>query len=441
MEAEQEAVGRCFANGEAVSCCGDKNTYPIPFITIYYFLLLFMTAPSIQWLFEPETIRFLQDNEEQDPERFLLSKALANKGWDTRLLTRQLKGIKTAKQKIPTYYKNTGVLYPPSVSLEQASSEVTARFKASIIAADTIIDLSGGMGIDTYFFSLQCQAIIYVEPQQELLYIASHNFKTLGANHIQCVCSNAAQFLDTYKGHSQLIYIDPSRRKEGKRLADYKDWEPDIIGLKAQFWKVADQILIKLSPMTDISAVCKELGEVKEVFVVSDRNECKEVLLLLEQHFVGEPQIHAVLLQNGEITKYSFYASEEQSASALFSDPLQYLYEPDVAILKAGAFKKIAVDVGLKKIQAHTHLYTSTSLVAGFPGKTFQIIAVKPYSKNNITALIEKEKDFHVLARNANVTPEQVKKLFKLVERGSQYLIIFKGVNGTAQVAMATRLK
>lgn len=400
-----------------------------------------MTASGIQWLFEQDTIDFLQANEEKEPESLLLSKALANKGWNTSLLVRQLKGMKTAKQKFPTFYKNSGILYPPAVSLEQASSEVTARYKASLIKADAVIDLSGGMGIDTYFFSLQCKEMVYVEPQQELLDIAAHNFKALKAEHVHCVCATAAEFLESYQGHSQLIYIDPSRRKEGKRLSDYKEWEPDIVGLKTQLWKAGDQILIKLSPMTDITAVCNALGEVKEVFVVSDRNECKEVLLQLEQHFQGEPRIHAVLLQNAEKTEYSFYASEEHAASPAYSDPLNYLYEPDVALLKAGSFKKIAVDQQVKKIQQHTHLYTSVQLQEKFPGKVFQLESVMPYSKSNITALIGKERDFHVLARNATITPEQVKKQFKLVERGKQYLIIFKGGNGTAQVAKATRLK
>ena len=400
-----------------------------------------MTASSLQWLFEPETIRFLQEHEDKDAESLLLSKALANKGWDTRLLVRQLKGIKTAKQKLPTFYSNHNILYPPPVSLEQASSEVTARFKASIIKANTIIDLSGGMGIDTYFFSLQCEAMIYVEPQQELLEIAAHNFNVLKANHVQCICSTAAQFLEGYTAHSDLIYIDPSRRKEGKRLADYKEWEPDIIGLKPQLWKAADKILIKLSPMTDISAVCKELGEVKEVFVVSDRNECKEVLVQLEKNFSGEPQIHAVLLQGEEEKRYHFYASEEQQAAPLFGDALHYLYEPDVALLKAGAFKKIAVDYGVKKIQAHTHLYTSEAVREDFPGKTFQVEEVKAYSKSNVTTLLGKEKDFHVLTRNSTVTPEQVKKQFKLIERGNRYLIVFKGGNGDTMVVKALRLK
>jgi hypothetical protein len=400
-----------------------------------------MTLPSVHWLFEPETIRFLQDNEEKEPESLLLSKALANKGWDTRLLVRQLKGRRTAKQKFPTLYSNSGILYPPSVSLEQASSEVTARFKASLANGDTIIDLSGGMGIDSYFLSLQCKALIYVEPQQELLEIAAHNFNALQAHHVECLCADAATFLEKYKRHSDLIYIDPSRRKDGKRLADYKEWEPDIVGLKPQMWKAADKILIKLSPMTDITAVCLALGEVKEVYVVSDRNECKEVLLQLEQHFTGEPRIHAVLLNGTEKKVYSFYASEEQLASPSFSDPLDYLYEPDVALLKAGAFKKMAVDNEVKKIQAHTHLYTSSTLCSHFPGKTFQVESVKSYSKSNVAALIEKEKDFHVLTRNATVTPEQVKKQFKLVERGNRYLIIFKAGNGDTKVARAVRLK
>jgi THUMP domain-like len=400
-----------------------------------------LTTHSTDWLFEQETIRFLKDNEEKNPESFLLSKALANKGWDTGLLVRQLKGIKTAKQKFPVFYNNPNILYPPAVSLEQASSEVTAKFKASIVRADRIIDLSGGMGIDTYFFSEQCKEMIYVEPQQELLNVAAHNFKALQAHFIQCIGATAEQFLEGYNETSDLIYIDPSRRKEGKRLADYKEWEPDIVGLKPQLWKVTNTILIKLSPMTDLSAVCKELGEVSEVFVVSDRNECKEVLVQLKQGFIGEPRVHAVLLHGVTKRQYSFYASEEQAASPLFSDPLNYLYEPDAALLKAGAFKKLAVDHNVKKIQAHTHLYTSEQLEDDFPGKIFQVESVKSYSKSNVSLLIEKEKDFHVLTRNATVTPEQVKKQFKLIERGHRYLIIFKSGNGTTFVARVLRLK
>ncbi|MDB5272490.1 MAG: SAM-dependent methyltransferase [Chitinophagaceae bacterium] len=400
-----------------------------------------MSTPSIDWLFETETLRFLRDNEDKDPESFLLSKALANKGWDTRVLARQLKGIKTAKQKFPTFYHNAKILYPPAVSLEQASSEVTARFKASLVPANIVIDLSGGMGIDSYFFSLTCKELIYVEPQAELLQLAAHNFQALGATQVTCVNSTAAEFIAAHHTACDLFYIDPSRRKEGKRLASYKEWEPDIIGLKPQLFELAKHILIKLSPMTDVTEICKALGEVKEVFVVSDRNEVKEVLLLLEKNFKSEPLIHAVLLKGEEEKRYSFYTSEEQTAIPLYSVPLHYLYEPDGALLKAGAFKKIALDASVKKIHAHTHLYTSQELNADFLGKIFQVEEVRVYSKSNVEALIGATKAFHVLTRNAIITSEQVKKQHQLIERGNRYLLFFKGGDGATYVAKAERLK
>ncbi|HSZ72636.1 MAG TPA: hypothetical protein VK750_08160 [Cytophagaceae bacterium] len=399
-----------------------------------------MTELPFRFLFEAETIQFLRENEEKDPESFLLSKALSNKGWDTRLLARQLKGLKIAKQKFPSFYNNPNILYPPSVSLEQASSEATARFKASLVKAERIVDLSGGMGIDSYFLSLQCNELVYVEPQEELLRLASHNFKALRADHVHCICQTAAGYLATQDQSCDLFYIDPSRRKEGKRLSNHLDWEPDIIGLKPQLWKRSKQILIKLSPMTDITEICKALGEVREIFVVSDRNECKEVLLLLERGFKDEPHIHVVMLNVKGERRFSFYVSEEQEATPLFSIPLQYFYEPDAALLKAGAFKKIALDNGVKKIHPHTHLYTSETLKEKFPGKIFDLVEVKPYSKNSIEALTGKEKDFHVLTRNATITAEQIKKQYKLVERGNNYLIIFKGGDGSTYIAKAVRM-
>jgi hypothetical protein len=193
--------------------------------------------------------------------------------------------------------------------------------------------------------------------------------------------------------------------------------------------------------MTDVTEICKALGEVKEVFVVSDRNEVKEVLLLLEKNFRAEPLIHAVLLKGAEEKRYSFYTSEEQTALPLYSSPLQYLYEPDGALLKAGAFKKIALDAGVKKIQAHTHLYTSQELNEDFLGKTFRVEEVRVYSKSNVEALIGASKDFHVLTRNATITSEQVKKQHQLIERGNRYLLIFKGGDGATYVAKAERLK
>jgi hypothetical protein len=400
-----------------------------------------VTDYTTNWLFEEATLHFLKEHEDKDPESILLSKALGNRGWDTRILARQLQGLKTAKHKFPTLYKHPRVLYPSSLSLEQASSEVTAKFKASLAGAQKMVDLSGGMGIDTYFFSLLCPEVVYVEPLEELFQLAKYNFNVLQADHVRCINNTAEEFLKTDQGTYDLLYVDPSRRKDGRRLASYRDWEPDIIGLKQDLWKHADRLMIKLSPMTDIAEICKELGEVKDVFVVSDRNECKEILLLLERNFIGEALIHAVLLHGDGMQEYHFYPSEEQSAVASFSDPLQYVYEPDVALLKAGAFKTVAVLANAKKIHPHTHLYTSDVLNKDFPGKIFRVEEVKTCSKSHLEDLMNKKKDFHVLTRNAVLTSEQVKKQYKLVERGAQYLIIFKGGNGGQHVVKAERIK
>lgn len=399
-----------------------------------------MEKQKLDWLFETETQQFLEKNMDQAPESFLLSKALANKGWDTKVLARQLKGLKIAKAKFPTWYSTSGILFPVAVSLEQASSELTAKYKAGLLKGDSAVDLSGGMGVDSFFLSQRVKHFIYVEPNQELHDLTQHNFKKLEAQNIQCYNCSAVDFLKQNKEQFSWVYIDPSRRKGNERLAAFSEWEPDLIGLKPLIWEFADHMLIKLSPMVDLTEVCKEIGEVKEVHVVSDRNECKEVLLVVEKGWLEPYRIVAVVLKEEQCFEYAFTVLEEQEAKPLYSDALEYLYEPDTALLKAGAFKKVAIDFNIKKIHPHTHLYTSDILVAPFVGRSFQVQDVKECTKKNMNNLIAKGSDFHVMTRNAMLTADQVKAQWKLIERGDLYLILFKGLDGKQYIAKAKKV-
>ncbi len=399
-----------------------------------------MAEQEHPWLFTAEVQTFLCSNEDKAPESFLLSKALANKGWDTKVLVRQLKGLKIAKSKIPTWYRTQGIVYPVSVSLEQASSELTARYKASLLQGDRGVDLSGGMGVDAYFLGRYCTHFVYVEPLQTLHDRTVQNFKALGVSHIQTVCAGAAEFLNDQQETYDWVYVDPSRRKEGQRMAAFAAWEPDVVGLKSKIWRITNRLLIKLSPMIDIAEVCKEVGEVKEVHVLSDRNECKEVLLLVEKGWTAPYRILAVLLKQDQQEVYGFTVAEEQATVAEFSVVKQYVYEPDVALLKAGAFKKIAVDQQVYKIHPHTHLYTSDTFNDHFLGRCFQVEQVVECTKKNIKDLIGTQRDFHVLTRNALLTADQVKSQWKLIERGDLYLMLFKGLNGLQYIAKAKRI-
>lgn len=395
---------------------------------------------DISWLFSPEVQAFLKANEDKSPESFLLSKALANRGWDTKIIVRQLKGLKISQLKFPSWYSCHLILYPPAVSLEQASSEITARYKSSLVS-DSIVDLSGGMGIDSYFLSRVATRLTYVEPSKELYDLSTHNFQALGAFHITTICATAEDFLTNHHESFEWVYVDPSRRKEGQRMTSFSAWEPDVVGLKNLIWEKTNHMLIKLSPMIDISAVCKEIGEVKEVHVVSDRNECKEILLVVEKGWEKPYRIVAALLKQDQKETYSFYQEEEQISLPQFSSALAYLYEPDVALLKAGAFKKIAIDYKLFKIHPHTHLYTSHSPVSHFLGRIFKVDAIVEYNKKNLKELIGSTKDFHVLTRNAALTADQIKTQWKLIERGDQYLIAYKGLDGLQYIAKTYRVQ
>ena len=399
-----------------------------------------MQEEEFKWLFSDEAQSFLKANADKNPESFLLSKALSKKGWDAKIIARQLKGLKVAEHKFPTWFRTAGILYPPAISIEQASSEVTAKYKADIFKGERIVDLSGGMGIDSYFLSIGCTDFIYVEPSEELNEISTYNFQKLGAKNIKSVCAKAEDFLQENKIQFSGLYVDPSRRKGEQRIAAVAHWEPDVITLKPAMWNVADSILIKMSPMVDISEVCKELGEVKEVHVVSYRNECKEVLLLLNKGWTKPYQIIVASLKEEKNETYAFYTTEEQDAEPTFSEALKYIYEPDSALLKAGAFKKVAVDFKLNKVHAHTHLYTSKELYPNFMGRCFVVEEVMVCSKKNISGLVAKEKDFHVMTRNSVLTADQVKAQWKLIERGERYLILFKGLDGLQYVAKTKRV-
>jgi 16S rRNA G966 N2-methylase RsmD len=396
---------------------------------------------ELEWLFTEEAQNFLKANADKNPESFLLSKALSNKGWDTKLLVRQLKGLRVALSKFPTWHRSEGIVYPASISLEQSSSEFTAKYKATLAGGARVADLSGGMGIDSYFLSRVCNNLTYIEPSKELFEITMHNFYALGATNINGHCCTAEDFLKANNDHFSCLYLDPSRRKGEQRIAAVSLWEPDVMGLKGSLWNISDTILIKMSPMVDITEVCKELGEVKEVHVVSHKNECKEVLLLLSKGWDKPYKVVAAVLTDDKVDRYEFYAKEEQDAMPAYSEALLYIYEPDVALLKSGAFKKVATDFNVSKIHAHTHLYTSKEMRPDFMGRCFQVEDLLQCNKKNISNLVGKEKDFHVITRNAALTADQVKAQWKLIERGNRYLILFKSIDGAQYIAKTKRVE
>lgn len=365
-------------------------------------------------------------------------------GIPTSVLFEQISARKKARQKLPLYYATNGIVYPPQQSWEQSSSQQTAEFKSevasSLIGRSAVMaDLTGGFGVDAYFFSRKVGSVHYVEPNNELLELARHNHKMLGAANIEYHNQKAEEYLDTSPSHCDLLYFDPSRRTEDKkRVLTFEDSQPDVVALADKIYGKTEWLLVKASPMLDLQAGISQLRHVRRVFVVSVRNECKEVLFLGQKGFAGTLEIETVNLTGSHDERYTFTIPEEQSSSSHFSDPQLFLYEPNASILKAGAFKSIGTRYALKKIHANTHLYTSDVLLDDFPGRKFRIESFVKPDRSTMKNFFPDGKA-NVTTRNYPLTAEALKKKTGLSDGGEKFLIAFTGTSRKF-VAVAQRL-
>lgn len=407
--------------------------------------LYFYSMDIWQALLQQDVQQFIVDNERVDAHSISLhQKSLHN--IPPGLLAAQILGRQKARTKLSSYYQGKNILYPPSLNLEQSSSEATAIFKSKIIAAAvrskaSLIDLTGGFGVDSFFLSRVANTVIHVEPDAELQKIAAHNHKQLGASNIFYENKTAEVLVDGFQEKVDVFYIDPARRKAGQKVFAFADCEPNIEMLQHKLFSIGTYLLIKAAPLLDISMALHQLQFVRNVLVVAVENECKEVLFWCERDFAGEPEIKAVSLNNAgeELSSFSFTQKSEQSSLVKFDEPDQYLYEPNAAILKAGAFKSIANAFDLFKLAPSTHLYTSRSLHTSFPGRIFKLETLVKADTKSVHALLPEAKA-NILTRNYPLKPVELKKKLKLKDGGNKYLLAFSGQKNK-YLALCSRLQ
>ena len=307
-------------------------------------------------------------------------------GIDREFVIRQIHARQVLSKKLPSWAENDELVFPKKLSLEQCSSELTAKYKSSLAKGKTLIDLTGGMGVDTAFLSDNFNKTYYVEMQEELCEIAKHNFKVLNKN-IEVVNDNAEHFI-TICDDVDCVYLDPARRDEyGRKMVSLHDCSPDVVELHDILLEKAKRILIKVSPMLDIEMVKKELKDISEIHVVAVRNECKEILIEIQKFRNSETQnfetsINVIATDLREGWNFAFTENEELEAQWTLADNVgKYLYEPGVACMKAGCFKLLSQRYGLDKLHRNSHLYTSDELVIDFPGRIFEVLNVVPFDK------------------------------------------------------------
>ena len=330
-------------------------------------------------------------------------------------IVQQIKGKKVAQKKFP-YLLKEGIVFPPNLNLEQASSQATAEFKAQNLNGKSFIDLTSGFGIDAYFLSQNFEEITLVEQNSDLLEIVKHNWTILD-READFINENLENFLKQNGQTYNLVYLDPARRDEHKNKKFLlEDLSPNLLEIQDQLLKISDRIIIKLSPLIDISYLISTLKNVAEIQIIAVRNEVKELLVFVYSNN-DKPQttITCINLESEE-EFFSFNYEEEKSAESEFSEPLKYLYIPNNAVLKSGGFNSISVKFNLKKIHPNSHFYTSDKLVEDFPGRVLQVEIID--SKQ-----IKKGEKFNIISKNYPLTPDEIKKKYKIKDGGNDYLI------------------
>ena len=394
---------------------------------------------------------------------------------DKQFVIRQIQARQVLSKKLPSWAESDELVFPKKLSLEQCSSELTAKYKALLLSTNPhessrkisdnscilvdekeirvntcrsvekkgiLVDLTGGMGVDTSFLSDNFDKTYYVEMQEELCDIARHNFKILNKN-IEVVNDNAEHFLTTC-GEVDCIYLDPARRDEyGRKMVSLHDCSPDVAELQDVLFEKAKTVMVKLSPMLDIDIVKKELKNIKEIHIVAVKNECKEILVILGQQTTDNGQQSSSITHGSQLIatdlrenwNFSFTEDEEHNAEWTLADKVgRYLYEPGAAFMKAGCFKLLSQKYNLDKLHRNSHLYTSDELVADFPGRIFEVINVVPFdkkAKKNLweTTSLSSQLIAHgsqpkasIAVRNFPLSAEELKKNLGLQDGGDFYI-------------------
>lgn len=344
----------------------------------------------------------------------------------TKELAEQIEAKLKSKSKLPTWFSTENIYYPNKLNISQTSSELAANYKASIINGSSLADITAGFGVDCYSFSKILKHVYHIEKNENLSKIALHNFKRIGVSNIDFVTADGIEFIRETNEKFDCIFVDPSRRTNTNKKVFYlTDCEPDVTKHIDLLFSKSDTILIKTGPLLDLSVGLHQLKHVSEIHIIALANDVKEVLWVLKQGFIEEPSIKAVNLKPNSQDIFEFLGSEEKAAVPQFSEPKKYLYEPNAALLKSGAFKLISSRFTIQKLHLHSHLYTSRILQT-FPGRSFEIKTVLNYNKKEIQKL--RLTSANITTRNFPDSVATIRKKLKLKDGGVDFLFFTKNI-------------
>ena len=369
----------------------------------------------------------------------------AEEGVDIKWCLQQIEGWQKACEKLPQWAEVDGLWYPPALSMEQCSSEHTAEYKKSVVsrllpdASERLCftDLTGGYGIDfSYMASLFAESC-YVERNAELCRVAEHNFKVLSLAGAKVVCADSTEYLRSATANYSVLYLDPARRDGvGRKTVAIGDCTPDIGAILDALLCASRYVVIKLSPMLDISAALVVLKCVREIHVVSVKGECKELLFVLDRLYEGKPVYYAV---NLGFSDQVFTCTHEEKNSALLRVASEHvasasatcIYEPHASILKAGLQDVLCERYAVEKLHPMSNLFVSSSPVQDFPGRGFEIVASCGFGKKELRAMLAGVTKANITARNFPTSVAELRKKLRLAEGGDVYLFATTVADGS----------
>jgi 16S rRNA G966 N2-methylase RsmD len=380
---------------------------------------------------------FIQENLKKDTVRLVLEHH-KYPDLDIKKLANQINIRKKATSKLPTWSNNDAIFFPSTISWQQCSSEYTAKYKAQLLKGKTIIDLTGGFGVDVFFFAQMFEVVTYVERDTELSEIVAYNYKVLNQKNIKIMNQDSLGFIENHKP-VDVIYLDPARRDaQQQKIITLEDSTPNILEIQEMLLSKANYILLKTSPMLDIHKAIKDLKKVESVHVVAVENECKELIFVLNKNADANINLTCVNIQRDGKMDIS-EAKWEESINLEYSMPNSYMYDPNKAIHKGGIFNKVGRDFDVKKLSANTHLYTSEKLVADFQGRIFQLEKIlKPQKKEIQKYLINGKAN--LITRNFPESVANLKKKWTINDGGNTYLLAVTLENAQKVVLLCKKI-
>lgn len=384
-----------------------------------------------------EIQQYINDNLDADVSKLALRKNPFPEIEWSEILS-QIASKQKAKYKLPTWFNTEKIVYPSKISIEQTSSEKTAEHKATLVEGKSLIDLTGGFGVDDYYFSKKIETIVHCEMNEELSKIVSHNYNQLKSKNIECYVGDSTETLKKLNKKFDWIYIDPSRRNDAKgKVFMLKDCLPNVPELLDFYFEFTENIMIKTAPILDISAAILELKNISAIHVVALENEVKELLFILKKQQESKIEIITTNLLKNRKEEFNFFI-KSNTQTPVFSSPKKYIFEPNAAIMKSGGFDEVAIQFGIEKLHQHSHLYTSSNLI-DFPGRVFEIQKSFEYNKANMMSLLENKKS-NITTRNFPETVESIRKKWKIKDGGDLYTFFTTDVNNSKIVLLCTKI-